>query len=83
MDEIQLILYNARLRGLNGLLPETALAVVDGKIYALGDDESVCMLRGEDTECIDLGGATVYPGFGDSHLHLLHFGVTLREEFLD
>ena len=79
MDEIQLILYNARLRGLNGLLPETALAVVDGKIYALGDDESVCMLRGEDTECIDLGGATVYPGFGDSHLHLLHFGVTLRE----
>ena len=38
MDDMQLILYNARLRGLDGLLPETAMAILDGKIYALGDD---------------------------------------------
>ena len=79
MDDMQLILYNARLRGLEGLLPETAMAILDGKIYALGDDEAILMLRGEETECVDLHGATVYPGFGDSHMHLLHFGVTLRE----
>ena len=79
MDDMQLILYNARLRGLDGLLPETAMAIMDGKIYALGDDEAILMLRGEETECVDLHGATVYPGFGDSHMHLLHFGVTLRE----
>ena len=79
MDDMQLILYNARLRGLDGLLPETAMAILDGKIYALGDDEAILMLRGEETECVDLHGATVYPGFGDSHMHLLHFGVTLRE----
>ncbi|MGI5885338.1 MAG: amidohydrolase [Candidatus Spyradocola sp.] len=79
MEDMQLILYNARLRGQNGLLPETAMAVMDGKIWALGDDEGILMLQGEETECIDLKGATVYPGFGDSHMHLLHFGVTLRE----
>ena len=79
MDDMQLILYNARLRGLDGLLPETAMAILDGKIYALGDDEAILMLRGEETECVDLHGATVYPGFGDSRMHLLHFGVTLRE----
>lgn len=61
MDDMQLILYNARLRGLDGLLPETAMAIMDGKIYALGDDEAILMLRGEETECVDLHGATVYP----------------------
>ena len=70
------IFYHARLHSLDGVLPQTAVAVRDGKIAALGSDEEMLALDGEK---IDLGGRTLYAGFGDSHMHLLHFGVTLSE----
>lgn len=76
---IDLILTNGRLRALDGVLPATALAVEDGRIAAMGGDEQLRALAGERTQVIDLGGRTVYAGFGDSHMHLLHFGVTLNE----
>lgn len=70
------IFYNARLHALNGVLKETAIAVQDGKIAAIGSDEALLKLEGEKT---DLGGRTLYAGFEDSHMHLLHFGITLTE----
>ena len=73
---MDMILYNARLHALDGVLPYTALAVKDGKIAALGSDEELLQLDGEK---IDLGGRTLYAGFADSHMHLLHFGITLTE----
>ena len=73
------ILYNARLRSLDGLLPENALGIKDGKIAAIGDKDALDFMADDHTEWIDLGGRTVYPGFGDSHMHLLHFGVTQSE----
>ncbi|MBY0423822.1 MAG: amidohydrolase, partial [Parvularculaceae bacterium] len=52
-------------------------AVRDGKVLAVGARGAILPLAAETTETIDLGGAALYPGFVDSHAHLL--GIGLRE----
>ena len=46
-----------------------AVAVADGRFIAVGEDEEVLRTGGESTVVEDLGGATVLPGFIDSHVH--------------
>lgn len=48
-----------------------ALAVAGGVIVAAGTVAECRELGGRDTDRVDLGGATVFPGFADSHVHLL------------
>ena len=50
-----------------------AVAVVDGRIVALGSDARA--LRGPTTEVIDLTGRTLLPGFRDGHIHPLAGGA--------
>jgi predicted amidohydrolase YtcJ len=54
-----------------------ALAVKDGRVLSLGEPEDLLALAGPSTEIIDLAGAALYPGFTDSHAHLL--GIGMRE----
>jgi predicted amidohydrolase YtcJ len=52
----------------------TAIAVRDGKLLALGSDESIrAMVAGAKTT--DLAGAVVMPGLIDSHCHFLNTGI--------
>ena len=53
----------------NGLLAE-AVAVKDGKILAVGDNETMMSLSNQDTHQVDLKGKTMLPGFVDGHSHL-------------
>lgn len=46
-----------------------------GVITAIGDYET---LKGEATQEIDLQGAVLYPGFVDSHMHMIGHGHKLR-----
>ncbi|WP_300036803.1 amidohydrolase [uncultured Roseobacter sp.] len=55
----------------------TALAVRGGQITAVGSDTEISALAGEHTRKIDAGGATVLPGFIDSHVHLFGGSVEL------
>ena len=48
----------------------TAMAIKDGRFAAVGGDTLVRTFAGADTEVVDLGGATVVPGFNDSHCHI-------------
>ncbi len=48
---------------------------VDGILAALGDDQLVN--KYPNAQIIDLGGRAVYPGFFDSHMHILHYGIVL------
>lgn len=67
-----LIIHNARVvtmgpdRDVAG-----ALAITDGDITAVGDEDAVLEHRGPDTGVVDVGGRTVIPGFVDPHTHLL------------
>jgi predicted amidohydrolase YtcJ len=54
----------------------TAVAIKDGRFVAVGGDALARTLAGPETEIVDLGGATVVPGFNDSHCHIEFAGQT-------
>ncbi len=56
-----------------------AVAVKDGKIIALGSNESVLKSKGNQSETIDLGGKTMTPGLIDSHAHFMGVGYSKLE----
>lgn len=51
-----------------------ALAVLDGKILAVGSDEAMQAYIGSDTRVVDLEYKTVLPGFIDAHGHFPEAG---------
>ncbi|MGW0550010.1 amidohydrolase [Streptomyces altiplanensis] len=67
----RLALLSARLLdpATGTVLPQTGLAVTDGRITALGDDREIRALADASTTVIDLKGAVVTPGLTDGHLH--------------
>ena len=54
------------------------LAVVSGRIVALGDRGQLSDLEGPDTRIIDVKDKTVMPGLIDSHNHMVRFGENLE-----
>ena len=50
----------------------------DGKIIAVGDKSLIDEYESETVEIIDLNGATLLPGFIDSHTHLVELGKLLH-----
>jgi predicted amidohydrolase YtcJ len=46
-----------------------AIAVKDGRVQALADDETIFKLRGPKTRVFDAEGNSVLPGLCDSHVH--------------
>src|SRR5437870_1037909 len=57
-----------------------AAAVRDGKFLAVGTDQDVLRLRGDQTQVIDARGRTIIPGLNDSHLHLIRGGLNYNME---
>lgn len=60
-----------------------ALAVRDGKIVAIGQNEEIRKLAGPKTKIEDLQGKTVLPGFIDAHMHLVSVGLRESGYYLD
>ena len=52
-----------------------ALAIVGGRILAVGSNEQILALAGPSTRTIDLAGRTATPGLIDSHAHIAEGGV--------
>lgn len=76
--EADLILTNARVYTVEDTQPwAEAVAILDGKIVAVGTAASVGKLRGSATRTVDVGGKLVLPAFGDAHAHPL-FGALSR-----
>ncbi|MDX2482342.1 MAG: amidohydrolase [Pseudodonghicola sp.] len=77
-----IVILNGRLMTFDADRPTAqALAVSGGKIAALGNTDEIRALAGPGTRVIDAAGATVLPGFIDSHVHL--FGGSVELACLD
>lgn len=72
------ILTNARILTMDPARPRAAaIALASGRIAALGTRREIEALAGAGTEVIDCAGATLLPGFVESHLHLVLGGAEL------
>jgi predicted amidohydrolase YtcJ len=54
-----------------------SMAVLNGKIIAIGADADTRALVGPNTRVIDAGGRLVIPGFNDAHVHFMETGAQL------
>ena len=69
-DGGSLAILGARIRTLDPDRPwASAVAIRDGVIVAVGDDDEVRSASGSGAELIDGAGMTVVPGLTDSHMH--------------
>jgi predicted amidohydrolase YtcJ len=56
-----------------------AVAVSDGRVVFVGDEDRAMRYRGPETRVLDLEGATLLPGLVDAHAHLLNLGSYIAE----
>ncbi|MFQ5604318.1 MAG: amidohydrolase [bacterium] len=86
------ILHNGVIWTVDEQNPQaTAVAIRGNRFSAVGSEEDVLKLQGENTQVIDLQGKFVTPGFNDNHVHFasaarfLEFNimrVSTQEEFV-
>ncbi|RNI21315.1 amidohydrolase [Flexivirga caeni] len=74
-----LILYGGHVRtGLRDQLHQ-AVAVLNGRIVAVGTNAQLHELRGPHTVSLDLRDRLVLPGFQDAHIHPVEGGLTRQQ----
>lgn len=76
--QADLVINNANIRTMDAKRSVArSIAVVNGKIIAVGSDADTRSLVGANTRVVDAGGKTVIPGFNDAHVHFLNTGQQL------
>ena len=74
-----LILFNGKLHTQDESYPDaSAIALRDGRILAVGNDEEIRAFGHKNTKEIDLQGRRVLPGLADSHIHFYEWSLLLR-----
>lgn len=67
-----MVLISATVVTMNKLRTRAqAIAIKNGKISEVGDNDDVKRLVGQDTKVIDLIGKTIVPGLIDAHAHMM------------
>jgi len=74
---VDIIITNGKVYTANGGAFAEAVAVRGNKILRVGTNREIKRLRRPQTMTLDAHGATVVPGFNDSHSHLLSGGLSL------
>lgn len=75
---IDLVLFNGNVLTMEPSAPYAgAVAVHQGRIFAVGSSDELDALRHSAKQTIDLAGATVMPGFIDAHTHFVSGGMSL------
>ncbi len=77
---VDLILHNAKIATNEVPSFAEAIAIVGGKIAAVGNDDEILRLRGPLTRVIDGRRRTVIPGLNDSHMHPIRGGLNYNLE---
>lgn len=71
-----LIIHNALITTLYDPNPDAqAVAVKNGRVYAVGNDVDILNLADVNTEIIDGNGRRLIPGLNDNHIHFFAEGV--------
>ena len=66
------IFKNGTVETINGSMASAqAVAVTDGKIVAVGSNAQVSAFKGSSTRVVELNGATLLPGFIDTHSNMM------------
>ncbi|MFZ1425292.1 MAG: amidohydrolase family protein, partial [Geminicoccaceae bacterium] len=79
-----LVVTGARVLTMDAGRPRaTAVAVRGNRILLVGSDADALALSGPATRVIDAAGATVLPGFIESHLHVFPGGASLTSLAVD
>lgn len=79
-----MILTNGRVHTMNPAQPAaTAIAISDGRVLAVGNDDEIKSLADGQTNAINLQGRCVTPGLVDAHVHFQHFALSLQNVDLD
>lgn len=74
------LLYNARIYTLDPQQPQaSALAIDQGRILAVGDDDQMLAEFEGRGEKRNLEGHVVLPGLTDAHVHLRHYAFSLQK----
>lgn len=72
-----LVIEHAHIRTLDQKRPlAQAMAIVDGQIAVVGNADDVRPYKARGVQVFDAGGATVIPGFIDTHVHYTLTGLT-------
>jgi len=78
--QADLILYNGNIHTMDSARPRgQAIAIAGYRVVAVGSNDEVRARRAPTGKMVDLRGRTVVPGFTDSHLHFLSYGIGLKE----
>src|SRR3954465_11206040 len=74
--EPDVILYNGSIWTVDDQLPRAqALAISDGRIFAIGSNDEVLLLATANTRKVDLSWKTVLHPYHDAHSHPIYSGV--------
>ncbi len=78
--QANLVLYNGNIHTLDAAQTRArAIAIAGNRVLAVGSGIGMRQRLAPDGQAIDLGGRTVVPGFTDSHLHFLSYGLSLTQ----
>lgn len=73
------VFLNANVLTMNADRPSAqAIAIVGEKILAVGSNSQIKALIGPETVVSDAKDATILPGFIDCHIHLIEYGLSLK-----
>ena len=73
-----LVVTNANIRTMDAKRTiAKSVAVLNGKIIAIGSDADTKPFVGANTRIVDAGGKTIIPGFNDAHVHFMETGQQL------
>ena len=80
MAQPSLILHNTSALTMDAAHPRAeAVALAGNRILAVGSNAEVLALAGPETRLVDGQGATLLPGFVESHIHLFSGGAGLTQ----
>src|SRR5208282_3084835 len=78
-----LVIHNAKVHTVDPSRPEAqALAIVGDRIRAVGSEDEIRAWIAMGTRVLDAHGATVLPGFNDSHVHFVDGSSLLSQVHL-